>query len=547
MLRRAPLGCEPLAAPLADSRRIPHRKSFAMVSKASNASNVSNSSIAASAKPVVVAPAEPSVAVESAAPSKSSATAELATPAASVPPSATVESATPSKSAASVAVNEDATSASVAASSPACVASPDAGPAQPAARKMWSVRFVQLLAIEGVFQFATYMLNPIITGYVVLLGASLATGGFVAGLVATSSLVARPFTGMIADKLSKTRLLVLAAALFTVAAFGCAFSANVFWLSVFRFIQGVAFAFRSAVVISLVSMTVPRDHVGRAVGWVGVMTMVSSAIAPSAASFIGSTVDYHVCFLIAGTLFACGLVLAVLFKLPQGVQEGGDFRKEGLSENEKASQNGEIPQGKPSRKEGRHRIALRDFIYTPSIPYSVMAALSGAPHAINVSLILTVGDYRGIAGISLYFVSYAVATLVTRPFVGKLCDTHGFSRVAVPVLAIDLAGVFFLICMDSLVMVVVAGVLVGIGQGSAYSALQAETVRNVRVEELGRASNTFYIGPDINMGVTPFIAGFVMQFWGVTATYVLCFALVFLALVLALLTKRRVVLSSKNE
>lgn len=544
MLRRAPLGCEPLAAPLADSRRIPHRKSFAMVSKASNASNVSNSSIAASAKPVVVSPAEPSVAVESATPSKSVATAKLATPSKSA---ATAESAAPSKSSASVAVNEDATSASVAVSSSTCSVSPAAGSAQPAARKMWSVRFVQLLAIEGVFQFATYMLNPIITGYVVLLGASLATGGFVAGLVATSSLVARPFTGMIADKLSKTRLLVLAAALFTVAAFGCAFSANVFWLSVFRFIQGVAFAFRSAVVISLVSMTVPRDHVGRAVGWVGVMTMVSSAIAPSAASFIGSTVDYHVCFLIAGTLFACGLVLAVLFKLPQGVQEGGDFRKEGLSEDEKASQNGEIPQGKPSRKEGRRRIALRDFIYTPSIPYSVMAALSGAPHAINVSLILTVGDYRGIAGISLYFVSYAVATLVTRPFVGKLCDTHGFSRVAVPVLAIDLAGVFFLICMDSLVMVVVAGVLVGIGQGSAYSALQAETVRNVRVEELGRASNTFYIGPDINMGVTPFIAGFVMQFWGVTATYVLCFALVFLALVLALLTKRRVALSSKNE
>ena len=152
------------------------------------------------------------------------------------------------------------------------------------ARELWNVRFVHLLAIEGVFQFATYMLNPVITGYVVLLGASLATGGFVAGLVATSSLVVRPFTGMVADRLSKTTLLVVAAALFTAAAFGCALAESVAWISAFRIVQGVAFAFRSAVVVSLVSVTVSRDHVGRAVGWVGMVTMVSSAIAPSVAS-----------------------------------------------------------------------------------------------------------------------------------------------------------------------------------------------------------------------------------------------------------------------
>ena len=261
---------------------------------------------------------------------------------------------------------------------------PDASPN--AARKLWNVRFVHLLAIEGVFQFATYMLNPVITGYVVLLGASLAAGGFVAGLVATSSLAVRPFTGLVADRLSKTTLLVVAAALFTVAAFGCALSESVLWISVFRVVQGVAFAFRSAVVVSLVSVTVARDHVGRAVGWIGVVTMVSSAIAPSVASWVGSAASYHACFLVAGALFACGLALAVLFKLPKDVR--ARHREAACAR----------------RGDGRARarcVALRDFVYVPAVPYSVMAALSGAPHAINVSLILTVGEYRGIAGRSL--------------------------------------------------------------------------------------------------------------------------------------------------
>ena len=52
--------------------------------------------------------------------------------------------------------------------------------------KLWNIRFVHLLLVEAVFQFATYLLNPVISSYVVLLGSSLAVGGFVAGLVAGS-------------------------------------------------------------------------------------------------------------------------------------------------------------------------------------------------------------------------------------------------------------------------------------------------------------------------------------------------------------------------
>ena len=190
-----------------------------------------------------------------------------------------------------------------------------------AATSFWNIRFVHLLLVEAVFQFATYLLNP---GDLQLRGA--------AGVVAGRWRVRRrgwwrrrrwplrPFTGWIADKLSKTTLLVLAAALFTVAAFGCAAVSSVFWIGVFRIVQGVAFAFRSAVVVSLASVVVAHDHVGRAVGWVGVVTTVSCAVAPTLAAFMGTTVGYHACFFVSGSLFFVGLVLAVLFKLPKDVR-----------------------------------------------------------------------------------------------------------------------------------------------------------------------------------------------------------------------------------
>lgn len=387
--------------------------------------------------------------------------------------------------------------------------------------KLWNIRFVHLLLVEAVFQFATYLLNPVISSYVVLLGSSLAVGGFVAGLVASAALAMRPFTGWIADKLSKTTLLVLAAALFTVAAFGCAAVSSVFWIGVFRIVQGVAFAFRSAVVVSLASVVVAHDHVGRAVGWVGVVTTVSCAVAPTLAAFMGTTVGYHACFFVSGSLFFVGLVLAVLFKLPKDVRTHHRAAQEQAREAK-----GRVPAG----------FRLRDFLYLPAIPYSVMAALSGVPHGINVSLMLSVGDARGIPGVSLYFTLYALAALASKPLAGRLCDTKGFHAVFVPVV---LVGVAVLVFMDSLVLAAVAGVLVGVGQGSAYSALQAEAVRGANVEELGRAANTFYIGPDINMGMSPFVGGFVMQTGGVTALYAVCFVLVFCTLLLFLAIRRR--------
>ncbi|WP_139651561.1 MFS transporter [Raoultibacter phocaeensis] len=392
---------------------------------------------------------------------------------------------------------------------------------RPVSNKLWNIRFVHLLLIEAVFQFATYLINPIISQYVIALGSSLAVGGFVAGLVASSALAVRPVTGWVADRLSKTTLLVLSALLFTVAAFGCAFTQSVGGVGLFRIVQGVAFAFRSAVVVSLVSVVVAHDHIGRAVGWVGVVTTASCAIAPSVAAALGSQIGYFGCFVIAGCLFAAGLVLAVLFKAPQDIRVRHRTMR--------------------SRK-GQYRapgFPLRDFVYVPAVPYSAMAALSGVPHGINVSLLLTVGEFRGIAGVSLYFTLYAVSALVARPLAGRLSDTRSFGVVIVPVLLVELVGCGVLIAMDSLGAVALAGMLVGIGQGSAYSALQAEAVRGADEQELGRASNTFYIGPDINMGMSPFVGGIIMQTWGVSAMYTVCFCFVLGALVLYLLMRKR--------
>ena len=152
------------------------------------------------------------------------------------------------------------------------------------AERLWNIRFVQLVLIEALFQFGAYMTNPIVSGYAVALGASIAVGGLLAGLSASMALAARPLTGWLADRLAKRSFLLIAAALFCVSAFGCALATPVVLIGLFRVLAGVAFAFRSAAVIALVSLAVPPARLGQAVGWTGIAQTVSCALGPAARS-----------------------------------------------------------------------------------------------------------------------------------------------------------------------------------------------------------------------------------------------------------------------
>ena len=61
--------------------------------------------------------------------------------------------------------------------------------------------------------------------------------------------------------------------------------------------------------------------------------------------------------------------------------------------------------------------------------------------------------------------------------------------------------------------------LCGEGSGVAYCALQAESVRGVPEDRLGRAANTFYLGPDLCMGLGPVVGGFILQRAGASAMF----------------------------
>lgn len=396
------------------------------------------------------------------------------------------------------------------------------------AERLWNIRFVQLVLIEALFQFGAYMTNPIVSGYAVALGASIAVGGLLAGLSASMALVARPLTGWLADRLAKRSFLLIAAALFCVSAFGCALATSVVLIGLFRVLAGVAFAFRSAAVIALVSLAVPPARLGQAVGWTGIAQTVSCALGPAAGALVIGAAGYAASFAAAGVLFSAGFLLCLAVREPRAGRGAPGVSRAGEGA---APARGPRASGSPAPTSGRGvRARLRSIIYLPNVPIALMAGLSIVPHGVAVTLLLTAGEMRGIAGVSAYFAVYAAAALVSKPTAGRLTDRWGMRRVAAPALAVELVGTVLLALMASLPAVLVAAACMGVGQASAYSAIQAEAVRGVPACELGRASNTFYIGTDVGMGFGPMALGVVLQLAGVTAMFLAGSVLVLLAL-----------------
>lgn len=373
--------------------------------------------------------------------------------------------------------------------------------------RLWSARFIHLIAIEMALQMGLHLSTPIVSNYAVSLGMTVSVAGFLAGLNSATSVFMRPVSGFVSDRFSKKSLMVGAAAAMSVAVLGCSISTSAVTIGFFRVMLGIAFAFKSVVSISMVRLVVPSSAVGRGVGWFGLAFTVACAVGPAIGAEVGAALGYRASFFIAGVLLVVGFLLALFFEAPD-------------------SADAHVP---ASRSRGGVR-ELVEFLkpsrmfYGPSFPLALVAVfLMSAQGAAN-ALVLLASGMRGVAGASAFFAAYAAACFVSRPLAGRASDRYGLIALLCPMLLVAIAGMLVLAFVPTFWGVALAGFMTGVGQASSYSALQAEAVRGVPEEKVGRAVSTFYIGPDLGMGIGPLIGGFVLQNCGPVAFCLFCAA-----------------------
>lgn len=127
-------------------------------------------------------------------------------------------------------------------------------------------------------------------------------------LLVTTTLVVS--AGRLGDVVGRRRLLMAGVTLFTAASAVAALAPNLWMLTAARSVQGMGAAAMLALTLAFVSQTVPKERTGSAMGMLGTMSAVGTALGPSLGGILIAAFGWQAIFVINVPLGVLALWLA---------------------------------------------------------------------------------------------------------------------------------------------------------------------------------------------------------------------------------------------
>ena len=114
---------------------------------------------------------------------------------------------------------------------------------------------------------------------------------------------------------------------------------------------------------------------------------------------------------------------------------------------------------------------------------------------------------RGVPTITPYFVVYAIVTLLSRPFIGRLIDLYGYRLPAILSTLCTAATLVLIGMAGDVAAFAGAGVLGGLGLGTAMGTYQAMAVASVEPRRRGVATSTYMTAFDLGIAIGSLLGG----------------------------------------
>lgn len=379
-------------------------------------------------------------------------------------------------------------------------------------KSIYSKDVVLVMAASFFFMFSTMFVNPLINGYAKKLGASSAFAGVIVGIMSIAAMFLRPVAGNLTDKFSKYRLSLIGGVLILIGVLGYIFTPSSGLLLLFRLINGTGYVLCTVCMTTWLAFLVPRQHVGEAMGFYGLMNALAMALAPALSINIYQKIGYRES-LIAAAIAAFLMIVAIQFVGNHAL---------------------------PLKKKGRTQKKHFKIIQMNVLPVAILTTLFGMPYFITQADIVTYVEQRHLTvAVGSYFLIYALVLLVIRIGLKRYFDTVRFGVWFWLSLVSTAAYIFLLAVMNNNWQMALAAAGMALGYGIIYSVLQSTALLLAPIEEQGLASSTFYLGLDVAMSFGPMISGVVDSVLPVKYFYWVDLVLVPLMLVVYFIWRKR--------
>lgn len=359
--------------------------------------------------------------------------------------------------------------------------------------KLWNKWYITILLLSMVNHVASQLITPIVSKYAMSIGATMATAGTIVGLMSLAAMFARPFAGLSSDRINKKLIIAVTGAVTGVCMYLYAASKSVEMMAAVRFVHGISFSFSTVALLAFNTMFIPKDKIGEGIGWSVVTTTLATAMGPNLGLWLVDHFGYKACFAAA----AIGTIIPNLCFLV-------------------------VPNRQEPHVPGKSaKFNVNDFISLQIFPFALLTGLFSCCNGIVNSFLALLGDERGIKGVGVFFTAYSVILIVTRPITGKLYDQKGIKFIMYPSIALAALSMLLLGKATSTWIVLLAGVLKALGQGTGAPSIQAHCLKKLGRDKAGVVSSTCYMGNDIGNTVGPAIGGLIASRAGYGSMFIM--------------------------
>ena len=375
------------------------------------------------------------------------------------------------------------------------------------AEPLFTRRFVSLWFFQAATFFSAFQLLPVIALRIINLGGTKATGGIFLFVYTSASALSAPVMGTIADHIGRKRMLVLASMLFVV--FSIAYGVTS-WLPVVLAIAVVHGALWSSILSAagaLMTDFIPPSRRTEGLAYWGLAPTVAMMIAPVVGIWVYSTFSW----------LALCLVIASISALTAICASG-------------------LPAGNAGAKRELRVAELWDWgVVTASLSLTVASFGYGG----ITSYAALLSRERGIQPDSLFFITFAISTIVIRLCTSRLGDRFGPGVLLYPSFVLMPIAFFVLARATSRFEMIVAATLFGFGLGSAFPAFMTFVMANTAEDRRARTFGSVILAFDTGIGVGSMTIGAIAERAGFARAFEIAAVIACLSIPIFLVTSRR--------
>lgn len=339
------------------------------------------------------------------------------------------------------------------------------------------------------------------------LGGDEALAGLAAGIFSIASVLTRPVVGWALDNKGRRNMLLIGLLGMTLMPLSFTVCRLVSLAIALRMLHGVMWSIASTTSNTLVCDILPRQRFGEGMGYFGLTTALSTAIAPFFGLLLMKDFGFNTLFIASATLELLALFSA---------------RNVGPA----------IAKVRAKSPHSNLRQSLKMLLNKDALPATLIMFWFLLPYgAVNTFVAMYAEDTGlGLVNSGIYFTFLALTTALMRVLTGRVTDKRGEGPMVYASIASLGLSLLMLVLWPQAAGYILSALCFGAGFGMMTPSMQAMAMRIATQERRGSASSTYLCGFDIGFGLGGILGGLLVKHFG----YTRMFSLMLLALLVSL-------------